>query len=102
MQAVADLRRVPIPDKLIRALGRAPLVEESKITSPVRLTLALSKRERETLLLLSHGCTLAQAGDALGLGYETVRTHDRSARFKLRAKNSTHAVAEAIRLGIIA
>jgi DNA-binding CsgD family transcriptional regulator len=62
---------------------------------------SLSRREREVLLLLSHGCTVAQAADALGIGYESARSHKDGARFKLRAKNTTQAVATAIRRGLI-
>jgi DNA-binding CsgD family transcriptional regulator len=93
-----------IPARLIRALERAPLVAEAVIDhAPVCVNVTeLTKRERETLTLISHGCTLLQAAEALGIGYETARTHRDTARFKLRAKNTTHAVAKALRGGIIA
>jgi DNA-binding CsgD family transcriptional regulator len=38
---------------------------------------------------------------AMGLGEETVRNHLSRARYRLRALNTTHAVAIAIRRGII-
>jgi DNA-binding CsgD family transcriptional regulator len=97
--------RADVPPKLLEALRRAPLVPESMIdrvsASDLRRGERLSSRERDVLLLLSHGCTLAQAADALGIGYETARSHRQRARFKLRAKNVTHTVALALRLGAI-
>jgi DNA-binding CsgD family transcriptional regulator len=97
--------RAEVPPRLFEALRRAPLVPESIIgrmdASRLSRGEKLSKREREVLLLLSHGCTLAQAADALGIGYETASSYRQKARFKLRAKNVTHAVALALRLGVI-
>lgn len=100
----SELRADP-PSRLLEALRRAPLVPESIIdrvsAGDLSRSEKLSKRELEVLLLLSHGCTLAQAADALGIGYETARSHRQRARFKLRAKNVTHTVALALRLGAI-
>jgi DNA-binding CsgD family transcriptional regulator len=97
--------RAEVPPRLLEALRRAPLVPESIINrvgaSDLPRGESLSRREAEVLLLLSHGCTLAQAADALGIGYETARSHRQKARFKLRAKNVTHTVALALRLGAI-
>lgn len=61
----------------------------------------LSPIEVRCLLVLSHGVGLRGAAELLGVGLETVKTHTKHARWKLRAKNTTHAVAIAIRQGII-
>jgi DNA-binding CsgD family transcriptional regulator len=94
-----------IASRILKDLERAPLVPEAMIdrvsAGDVSLSDELSRREREILSLLSHGCELSHAAEALGIGYETARTHKRRARFKLRAKNTTHAVATALRKGLI-
>lgn len=61
----------------------------------------LTEREREVLLLASHGKRILQIADALSLHPGTVRKHLDTARSKLGALNSTHAVAEAIRRGLL-
>lgn len=57
--------------------------------------------ERRVLLCLSHGMTTAMCADVLGVSPETVKAHTRSVRYRLAAKDTTHAVALAIRAGII-
>jgi LuxR family transcriptional regulator len=49
------------------------------------------------LKIASDGKTAEEIASALGLRMETVRTHFKKARTKLRARNRTHAVAEAMR-----
>ncbi len=61
----------------------------------------LTKRELGVLSYLSRGLTPHQVADALGIGYETVRSHSKRAQFKLAAKNAAHACCQAIRLGLI-
>jgi DNA-binding NarL/FixJ family response regulator len=95
-----------IASRILKDLERAPLVPEAMIdrvsASDLSLSEGLSKRELQILELLSHGTTLAQAADSLGIGFETAKQPSRNAaRFKLRAKNTTHAVATALRKGLI-
>jgi DNA-binding CsgD family transcriptional regulator len=61
----------------------------------------LTGREREVLTLLAQGLYLDEIGQRLGIGSETVRTHLRKASDRLGAANRTHAVAIAIRRGLI-
>lgn len=61
----------------------------------------LSSRELDVLAYLSRGLTSAQVGTALDISEETVKTHSQNARYKLRAKNTTHACCEAIRRRLI-
>lgn len=61
----------------------------------------LSKREKEVLVALSHGLGRQGSADALGVDLETIKTHTTRARRKLRAKDTTHAVAIALRTGLI-
>ena len=61
----------------------------------------LTAREREVLSLLARGLTEREVADELVLSPETVKTHQRTIQRKLVARNRTHAVAIAIREGII-
>jgi DNA-binding CsgD family transcriptional regulator len=62
---------------------------------------SLSPRESDTLRLLAMGYSRAQASDALTISEHTLRVYLESARFKLGAMNTTHAVARALSLGLI-
>ncbi len=53
------------------------------------------------LRYLSHGLTYQQTADAMGIGHSSVLDYVKLARLELRAKNRTHAVAIALRLGLI-
>jgi len=61
----------------------------------------LTPRELAVLRLSSLGHAAAEAGAALGLGEETVRSHLKKAQQKLGARNRTQAVAEALRQHLI-
>ena len=61
----------------------------------------LSPRETDTLRLLALGYSRAQAADALSISEHTLRVYLESARFKLGAANTTHAVARALSIGLI-
>jgi DNA-binding CsgD family transcriptional regulator len=69
----------------------------NRIPSRTRLT----SRELAALRLSSLGYPVNQAGTALGLGEETVRSHLKKAQRKLGARNRTQAVAEALRQHLI-
>lgn len=58
---------------------------------------ALSKREREVLVLLADGDCTKQVAFRLGLSPRTVETYRKGLVVKLRAKSTAHAVAIAIR-----
>jgi DNA-binding CsgD family transcriptional regulator len=62
----------------------------------------LTQRELSVLKIASDGRTADEIADVLGLGMETVRSHLKKARTKLGARNSAHAVAEAMRRFLIA
>lgn len=67
----------------------------------VQKTASLSPREIDTLRLLAMGYSRAQAADSLSISEHTLRVYIESARFKLGAQNTTHAVAKAIANGSI-
>ncbi len=61
----------------------------------------LSPRELETLTLLAIGYNRAQVAQTLSISEHTLRVYVESARFKLSALNTTHAVATALNRGLI-
>lgn len=56
----------------------------------------LSPREIDAMTLLAVGYNRAQVADTLAISEHTLRVYIESARFKLGAMNTTHAVARAI------
>jgi DNA-binding NarL/FixJ family response regulator len=64
-------------------------------------TPALSSREREIMQLLAEGHTGDEVADQLFLSNQTVKTHIRNAVTKLEARNRVHAIAIALRDGLI-
>jgi DNA-binding NarL/FixJ family response regulator len=61
----------------------------------------LSMRERQVLQLLADGATNDETAQRIGLSPATVRTYVENAMHKLKADSRTHAVALAVRLGLI-
>lgn len=61
----------------------------------------LSEREREILTLASYGKTAAEMAAKLAITERTVAFHVNNIVEKLGAANKTHAVAQALRLGLI-
>ena len=72
---------------------------ETDPTAEVNQT--LSPREAETLTMLALGYSRAQTAHTLGISEYTLRVYAESARFKLGALNTTHAVASAVSRGLI-
>jgi LuxR family quorum sensing-dependent transcriptional regulator len=62
----------------------------------------LTPRELAVLRLLASGRRMREIAEMLGLGEETVRSHVKKAQEKLGVRDRTHAVAQAIRLQLIA
>ena len=61
----------------------------------------LSPRETDALTLLALGQSRAQAAERLKISEHTLRVYIESARAKLGAQNTTHAVAHAMSRGLI-
>lgn len=62
---------------------------------------SLSPRETDALTLLALGNNRAQAANSLSISEHTLRVYIESARFKLAAMNTTHAVAKALNQGLL-
>jgi len=61
----------------------------------------LSPRELEVLELASRGKTASQTGGELMISFESVNTFLQRASAKLGARGKTHAVAIALRAGLL-
>lgn len=80
------------------ALGRAiELLDTPSSPHPVRLT----RREREALQWAAEGKSEAEIGEIMQISEHGVDKHMRAVRLKLGTRTRTHAVAEAIRRGLI-
>ena len=62
---------------------------------------SLSPREVDAMTFLAQGFSRAQVAEKLSISEHTVRVYIESARFKLGALNTTHAVARAMSRGLI-
>lgn len=62
---------------------------------------ALSPREVDAITLLAMGYSRAQVAETLTISEHTLRVYIESARFKLGAMNTVHAVARALSRGLI-
>jgi DNA-binding CsgD family transcriptional regulator len=62
---------------------------------------ALSPREIDAMTLIAIGFSRAQVAQTLSISEHTLRVYIESARFKLGALNTTHAVARALSRGLI-
>lgn len=89
------------PTRLLSKIAKKPLVDESmlRIYAPERERLTPS--ELRALEAVSRGMTGEMAAELLGVAFETIQSQLKSARYRLRAKNTTHACCEAIRRGLI-
>lgn len=62
---------------------------------------ALTRRQRQTLQLLADGNSTIEVAHRLHLSTETVRTHTKASLARLGAHDRAHAVAIALRTGLI-
>ena len=62
---------------------------------------AITRRETQALAWTSEGKSVSDIATLMGISAETVKAHLDSARYKLGALNRVHAVAKAIRHGLI-
>ena len=71
------------------------------VVAPKGTSGRLTERELDVLRLLAEGLSHEQIGKRLEIAGETVRSHARKAADRLGARTRTHAVATAIRLGLL-
>jgi DNA-binding CsgD family transcriptional regulator len=73
-------------------------LERNRVPEPAR---GLSPREIDALTFLAMGYARGQVADMLDISEHTLRAYIESARFKLGAANTTHAVVRALAEGLI-
>jgi DNA-binding CsgD family transcriptional regulator len=78
--------------------GKALEFERGEDTAPAA---SLSPRELSAMTLLAKGMSRAQAAQELQISEHTLRVYIETARHKLGALNTTHAVARALTSGLI-
>ena len=78
--------------------AKALQLEKGRAPDPVR---PLSPREVDALSFLAMGYSRSQAADMLDISEHTLRAYIESARHKLGAQNTVHAVARALSEGLI-
>jgi DNA-binding CsgD family transcriptional regulator len=61
----------------------------------------LTPREEDVLALLAEGCTSHEVAERLDMSHKVVTTHKQRVFAKLEVQNQAHAVATAIRLGLL-
>tara|TARA_R110000823_G_scaffold226788_2_gene354334 strand:+ start:3209 stop:3409 length:201 start_codon:yes stop_codon:yes gene_type:complete len=62
----------------------------------------LTTREKQMLLLLAQGHTSKGAARMLGISEQTAKDHTKTARLRLQANTTMHAVAIATTSGLLA
>ncbi|MCB1001523.1 MAG: response regulator transcription factor [Acidimicrobiales bacterium] len=94
VRAVATGERHLHPRAIAALLTRRQNAESSRATK------ALSARELTVLSRVAEGLTNMEIGVELGISADTVKTHLARTLDKLNARDRTHAVARALRLGL--
>jgi DNA-binding CsgD family transcriptional regulator len=94
-RAVGDRPRASFADAAPPGRGCAGVEALPRVTPAERL---LTQRERDVLDLLVSGATNAEIARRLALSEETVKSHLKSARRKLRAADRAAAASKYLRL----
>jgi DNA-binding NarL/FixJ family response regulator len=92
----------PIPDKLLRNLGRAHILEEGEPINRQHLDeRPLTATELDVIRWVSHGLEDKMIAEVTGRSHYSVKDSLKYALRKLRAKNRSHAACIALRQGLI-
>ena len=78
------------------------LANEALVRRPCdRVELPITPRMLDALAAMSRGLSYDEAAAEMNVGLETIKEHLKRARRRLDARNTNHAIAEAIRRGLI-
>lgn len=99
--ALAAGRALPFADALADALAIVPAEIETRGAPIGRDPLALTRREREVLVLLSEGRSDREIAESLFIGVRTVQTHIANLYAKLGVNARAEAAALAVRRGLV-
>lgn len=93
------------PRELSRAVDAAAeaenFVDPAAAPGGEKSTCPLTRRQRQILQLFADGNSTERAARSLGLSPETIRTHAKAVLARLSARDRAHAVAIALRGGLI-
>jgi DNA-binding NarL/FixJ family response regulator len=99
--ALAEWRPPPSAPSLTVARAAEPQAQLGERSVQVTMPVHLTGRERDVLDLLARGLGTAEIGARVYLSERTVKNHVASVLAKLNATNRAHAVAIALRMGLI-
>jgi len=85
----------------LQVVSYALLMQAVSLEDEKPQPVVLTPREREVMELAAQGLTSEMVASRLGMSPRTVNQHIDNASQKLNAKNRVHAVAEAMRRGLI-
>jgi two-component system, NarL family, response regulator len=101
--ASAYVAKTSSPEAIRRAVDAA--ADSGKFVDPAARRSpngdSLTRRQRQTLQLLADGHSTTEVAHRLHLSAETVRTHTKASLARLGARDRAHAVAIALRSGLI-
>lgn len=78
-----------------------PLIVHYRNIKREKITMEISKREKEILILISNGMSNKAAASELGISPNTVQTYRRRLLLKLNAKNSADLIRIAFQSRIL-
>jgi DNA-binding NarL/FixJ family response regulator len=81
--------------------GSAPSIRRFRENAGESRPPALTQRERDVLTLLAGGCSAQEASDRLQISRKTVENHKQRMFSKLGVQSQAHAVARAMRSGVL-
>lgn len=94
------VRTVARGERHLHPRAIAALLQRRKATEATRTTRSLSARELDVLTRAAEGLTNAEIAADLGIASDTVKTHLAHVQEKLNARDRTHAVSRALRMGL--
>lgn len=94
------VRAVAAGERHLHPKAIAAMLQRRQASESARAK-ALSARELTVLARVAEGMTNAEIGVDLGISADTVKTHLARTLDKLNARDRTHAVARAMRLGLL-
>ena len=97
----AAVRAVAAGERYLHPRALAALLQWRQMTQQERIARPLSPRETAVLERVAEGMTNIEIAADLGVSSDTVKTHIARSLEKLGARDRTHAVSRAMRIGLI-
>lgn len=91
----------PIPERLIRDLSRAPLLESHQVRKYVSVHRNLTPTLYRTLELLCYGYSVREIAHRRHYSYTAIQDHSKRLLALFRARNRAHLAALAVASGYI-